>query len=260
MIRALYTGTTGMRVQQHKMDYIGNNIANVSTIGYKRSTPNFKETLYDIMENRPAEAGAAPLVGNGVRVASVRTYFTQGSLTQTNNSLDMALEGPGFFAIDIGEDQATYIRSGNFKLSRLDNGDARLDNWEGYPVLNEYGQPFYFEAQTQEDDILVNQDGTVYSRDQYGAYTYEGRLGIYNFQDPDTLQRVRGSYFIATEDSGPPLQAVGTRVLQRWLEQSNVDMSQEMTDLIMAQRVYQLNSRVVQAADEMEKQANSLRG
>ena len=260
MIRSLYTATSGMRVQQHKMDSIGNNIANASTVGYKNSRPDFKETLYDVMENRPAEAGANLLVGNGVRVGSIQTYFTQGNLQQTNNSLDIALDGPGFFTVGTENGEYLYTRAGNFKLSYLPNGECRLDNREGYPVLDRYGQPFIFDQGTREEDLLIHEDGSVYLHNQYGYGLYQGMLGIYSFVDPNSLQSARGSYFMATDDSGQPALSLDTRVIQGFLEQSNVDLSQEMTDLIMAQRAYQLSSRVVQTADEMEKQANNLRG
>lgn len=260
MIRSLYTATTGMQVQQNKIDSIGNNIANVSTTGYKRSRPDFKETLYDVMELRPREAGPNPIVGNGVRVGSIQTYFTQGNIHPTNVNLNVALKGPGFFAIGPINGEYLYTRDGNFKLSHFPDGEIRLDNWEGYPVLDQYGQPFFFNGGVKEDDILINEDGGLYLKAQDGDIYYQGRLGIYDFMDADGLQATRGSYFIATEESGEPIEAGNTGVIQGYLEQSNVDLSQEMTDLIMAQRAYQLNSRVVQTADDMEKQANSLRG
>lgn len=259
MIRSLYTATTGMRVQQHKIDSIGNNIANVSTTGYKSSRPDFKETLYDVMEIRPAYAQTNLLVGNGVRVGSVQRIFTQGSLKQTGNSLDLALEGLGFFAIGAEDDQTLYTRDGTFKLSYMPDGQARLDNMEGYPILDQYGQPIYFDGDTREENIVINQDGTIYLTDEYGSY-YQGTLGVYSFTDPNSLQSIRASYFMATEGSGDPTPALDTKVIQGYLEQSNVDLSREMTDLIMAQRAYQLNSRMIQTADEMEKQANNLRG
>ncbi len=259
MIRSLYTATTGMRVQQHKIDTIGNNIANISTTGYKSTRPDFKETLYDVMEIRPAHAQANLLVGNGVRVGSVQRIFTQGSLRQTNNKLDLALEGPGFFAIGYEDGQTVYSRNGTFKLSYMPNGLARLDNMEGYPVLDQYGQSILFDGDISEENLIINQDGSIYLTNEYGSF-YQGTLGIYTFADPNSLQSIRASYFMATEASGEPEQALNTRVVQGYLEQSNVDMAQEMTELIMAQRAYQLNSRVIQTADEMEKQANSLRG
>ncbi|NLN40618.1 MAG: flagellar hook-basal body protein [Clostridiales bacterium] len=259
MIRSLYTATTGMRVQQHKIDAIGNNIANVSTTGYKSTRPDFKETLYDVMEVRPAHAQANLLVGNGVRAGTVQRIFTQGALRQTNNRLDLALEGPGFFAVGYEDGQNVYTRDGTFKLSYMPNGQVRLDNMEGYPVLDQYGQPIIFYGDISEDNLTINQDGSIYLTNEYGSF-YQGTLGIYTFADPSSLQSVRASYFMATEGSGQPVQALNTRVIQGYLEQSNVDMAKEMTELIIAQRAYQLNSRVVQTADEMEKQANSLRG
>lgn len=260
MIRALYTGTSGMRVQQHKIDSIGNNIANTQTIGYKRSRPDFKEALYDVIENRPAEAGPSPLVGNGTVVGSVQTYFTQGGLYSTNLSLDLALEGPSFFTVESEDGDYLYTRDGRLKLSHLPGGELRLDDAAGYPVLDQYGQFFIFDGDVREEDISITEYGHVYLNQENGNATYQGSLGIYSFTNPDGLEHLKGPYFTATEESGEPVQALETRVVQGYLEQSNVDLSQEMTELIMAQRAYQLNSRVVQAADEMEKQANNLRG
>lgn len=260
MIRSLYSASSGMRVNQHKMDTIGNNIANASTIGYKSSKPDFKETLYDVMENRPAESNANLLVGNGVRVGSIQTYFSQGNLQGTNNSLDIALEGSGFFTLANENGEYMYTRDGNFKLSHFPNGGARLENREGYPVLDSYGQPFIFEEGSREEDLLINEDGNLYLRNQDGDVLYQGMMGIHSFVDPSGLESARGSYYMATDNSGQPILSTDTRVIQGSLEQSNVELSQEMTDLIMAQRAYQLSSRVVQTADEMEKQANNLRG
>ena len=169
------------------------------------------------------------------------------------------MEGSGFFTIATEDGEELYTRDGTFKLSYLPNGQTRLDNREGYPLLDQYGQPFVFNGHIQEEDLLINQDGSIYLN-QDGNNLYQGTLGIYRFADPGSLQSLRASYFIATEDSGQPIQALDTRVIQGYLEHSNVDLSQEMTDLIMAQRAYQINSRVVHTADEMEKQANNLRG
>ncbi|HZJ58314.1 MAG TPA: flagellar hook-basal body protein [Clostridia bacterium] len=260
MIRALYTGTSGMRVQQHKVDSIGNNIANSQTVGYKRSRPDFKEALYNIIENRPEEAGPNPSVGNGTLVGSVQTHFTQGALHPTNVSLDLALDGPGFLTVESDDGEYLYTRDGSLRLSHLPGGGTRLDNGDGYPVLDQYGQFFVFDSGTREEDISITEYGDVYLNDQDGNATYGGRLGIYGFSDPNGLERINGSYFMANDDSGEPVGSMETKVFQGYLEQSNVDMAREMTDLIIAQRAYQLNSRVVQTADEMEKQANSLRG
>lgn len=260
MIRSLYTGASGMRIQQNKMDFIGDNIANSSTVGFKKSRPDFKEALYDAMYRKPEGEGAIPLVGNGALVKSIQTYFTQGGLQTTNYNLDIALEGPGFFALGSPEGETLYSRNGNLKLSYFPGEGARLENTEGYPVLDGFGQHFIFPEGILEDDILIMQDGSVYLKDEDGDSFYQGTIGLYSFVDPQGLESIDGSYFSATEMSGDPIVSFNTQVIQGCLEQSNVEMAQEMTDLIMAQRAYQLNSRVVQTADEMEKLANNLRG
>jgi flagellar basal-body rod protein FlgG len=175
-------------------------------------------------------------------------------------SLDLALEGPGFFTVESDDGDYLYTRDGRLKLSYLPSGELRLDDAGGYPVLDQDGRYFIFDADVREEDISITQYGHVYLNQQNGNAIYQGRLGVYNFSNPHGLEHMRGPYFTATEESGEPVQALETRVIQGYLEQSNVDLSQEMTELIMAQRAYQLNSRVVQAADEMEKQANNLRG
>ena len=125
--------------------------------------------------------------------------------------------------------------------------------------MDQYGPAYYILWRDISEDILIiNQDGSIYLTNEYGSF-YQGTLGIYTFADPSSLQSVRRLTFMATEGSGQPVQALNTRVIQDF-RAVNVDMAKEMTELIIAQRAYQLNSRVVQTADEMEKQANSLRG
>ncbi|HZJ82307.1 MAG TPA: flagellar hook-basal body protein [Clostridia bacterium] len=260
MIRSLYTATTGMRVQQHKLDSIGNNIANVSTIGYKKTRPNFKDALYDAMGNGREEPGSNLIVGNGVLVDSIQTYFTQGGLDPSDSNLDLSLEGPGFFRKRSSIGQDLFTRDGSFKLGYLPNDDSRLEDSQGNPILDEYGNTIIFSRHTEQEDILIGVDGSILTKNQDGGLTYHSKLGIYNFTDPDGLIRGESGSFIPTDESGPAIVSVEGKVYQGFLERSNVDMSLEMTDLIMAQRAYQFNSRVVQAADDMEKQANSLKG
>lgn len=260
MIRSLYTAASGMRVQQHKIDSIGNNIANVGTTGYKKSQPNFKENLYDTMEIRRNTEPVNLQVGNGVRIGSIQTHFRQGILEQTQNDLDVAIGGSGFFMVQDREGQPLYTRDGRFQISNMPGIGFRLENQEGYPVLNDQGRPIVFYNETRAEDIEIKDDGSIYVQYANVDSTYYGQLGIRTFTNPEGLNRGGGAYFYATETSGPPEPHYDSKILQRYLEFSNVDLAEEMTDMIMAQRAYQLNSRVMQTADEMEKLANNLRG
>ena len=268
MIRALYAAASGMKAYQNEINNIGNNIANVNTVGYKKVRSSFKENLYSAMAVRNEETDEMLQFGNGVRVARNISSFKPGTLKRTDSPLDIAIEGEGFFIVGIldANGQITdrlYTRNGSFRLNALANGQFRLETRDGNPVLNNNGQAIIFNGDIREDDILIKEDGTISINQGYFTYDYT-QLGLATFINPDGLGRAGGSYFYETEQSGAP-QAFGQyggergRILQNHLEISNVDLTEEMTRLIMSQRAYQLNSRVLQTSDEMERLANNLR-
>jgi len=229
-----------MVTQQQNMDIISNNIANTNTTGYKKVRAAFQDLLYSAMEVRRDGQNTNLQVGNASRLAATQRNFEQGALQQTDRPLDFAIDGPGFFAVLHQDGTVRYTRDGSFKISsELVGGQYvnRLVTAQGEYVLDYNGQP-----------IEV---------DDYGLLPY--RLGIVDFPNPEGLAAVGNNQFVETEASGPPMYAGMANVRQGFLEASNVDMAEEVTQMILAQRVYQLSSRMLQAADEMERIANNLR-
>ncbi|MGI6188558.1 MAG: flagellar hook-basal body protein [Caldicoprobacteraceae bacterium] len=240
MIRALYSSASSMAAQQQSMDVISNNIANVNTVGYKKVRVTFQDALYSAMETRRDGQGVNLQVGNGSRAAATQRNFGQGVLQPTNRPLDFAIDGPGFFQILRQDGSVSYTRDGSFQISSELEGDQvvnRLVTVRGEYVLDHSGQP------VEVDDY----------------YSLPYRLRVVSFPNPEGLEAIGNNQFIGTEASGVPVPSYNYDVKQGFLEASNVDMAEEITRMILAQRVYQLSSRVLQAADEMEHIANNLR-
>lgn len=267
MIRALYTAASGMAAQQNNIDVISNNISNVETPGFKKSNTLFKDTLYDAMDiNRPEPVNLQ--VGNGVKVGSLDKSFTQGNIHETNNPMDIAIQGAGFFKLQSGDGIIRYTRDGSFKIAPqfTPNGIVqRLVTAEGYYVVDRYtGQPLEFNLpyQANPNDVVISQEGFVFINDPNGNAIPIGGIDVVQFANPNALEDVGGNMYAlppqGTELTGEEMQS--TSILkQGYLEGSNVQLFEEMTDLIMAQRAYQLNSRVLQSADEIERLANNVR-
>lgn len=265
MLRALYTAASGMTAQQFNIDTISHNLANVNTTAFKRVRPEFQDLLY-LTIRRPVavEKGAAgaPIgidVGLGVRAAGSHTIFQQGSLQPTGNPLDLALSGPGFFVVKGGKgDVSYYTRDGSFKL----DANGNLVTGEGYLVQKEGGGEIKLAGATE---ITVAQDGTVTyltSKDQNPQNA--GKLMLVRFPNPAGLEKVGHNLYRPTSVSGgaTELKEEDRRTVtveQGFLESSNVQVVEEMVSLITAQRAYELNSKAVQAADEMLQIANNLR-
>lgn len=273
MIRGFYSSASGMIAQQTNIDTISNNIANMNTVGYKKAKASFKDAMYTAIENRPQPVNLR--VGNGTRVGAIQRYFHQGIMEPTGGSLDIAIQGPGFFKVDGGNDNILYTRDGNFKLSSEIDGQGavfRLVTSNGHYVLDaDTGQPISFRPYYpqygitfSQDNILISEDGIVSIKDEEGNAYNIGRIAVVSFINPQGLESVGDNmYRMPTADgtvTGPEMEDAESKLMQGFLERSNVDIIDEMTDLIMAQRAYQLSSRVLQTADEMERLANDLRG
>lgn len=259
MIRAFYNAASGMKAQQMSTDVISNNIANVNTPGYKKIRASFQDALYDIMERRPDQQLINLQTGSGVRSGINQMLSGQGALTPTNRKLDFAIQGDGFFWVRGSQNQVYYTRKGDFQLAPLGGGISQLQTSEGMPVLDIYGNPIQFDAAINEENLRIDGDRRIYIRDDQGIWQAHGQLGISTFINPSGLQKVGSGLFIETAASGAPsIQNIGA-VVQGSLERSNVEIAEEMTGLILAQRAYQLNSRVLQTADQMEGLANNLR-
>lgn len=253
MLRALFTGATGMQAQQINVDVIANNLANVSTIGFKKSRADFQELLYETI----IPAGALSAQGNqiptglqigaGVRPASTSRIFTEGEFKRTDNELDVAIEGDGFFQVTLPTGQTAFTRSGAFKI----NSTGEIVTSEGFRITPGITIP------TTALNITIGTDGTV-SVINAGqtAPTTVGTLTLVKFQNPAGLNSVGRNLLLETSASGAPLigtpgtQGFGT-LAQGFVENSNVQVVDELVALIEAQRAYEINSRTVQTADEM---------
>lgn len=261
MIRALYSAASGMTAQQLNVDNIANNLANANTTGYKMRRAQFEDLVYQSMIQPGAAAGSQTVIpaglqlGLGTRAASNEIIFTEGALSQTNNPLDMVIEGKGFFQIRLASGDLAYTRAGNFQLDRSGN----LVTAVGDAVQPQITLP------PNALNITVAQDGTVtYSLPNQTAAQKAGQIQLANFQNPAGMTSLGNSLYQPTDASGEPqignpggAEGLGT-LLQGFTEQSNVDVVAEFVNLIQSQRAYEANSRVVKAADEMYQQVNQV--
>jgi len=250
MIRAFYAAASGMQAQQRSIEVRSNNIANLQTVGFKQSKASFSDLVYDSLI--PAEDGKAGVsLGNGTRVDSIHRDFRQGNLIETGNPLDLAIVGKGFFVVDNGSGERYYTRDGSFKLSVEPQGIYMVSSRGDY-LLDDGGNRIALPS--DRGNMVIDRDGLI--RD---GETVVARIGIVSFQNPEGLEAVGGNLYRQTASSGEP-EPIGTgTILQQYLEGSNVDLLDEMTALLRTHRIFQLNSRVVQTADEMEGTANNLR-
>jgi flagellar basal-body rod protein FlgG len=261
MIRALYSAASGMNAQQMNVDNIANNLANANTTGYKMRRAQFQDLMYQSVLQPGAAAGqqtvvpAGLQVGLGTRAASNEIIFTQGAFSETDNPLDMVIQGPGFFQIQQPNGQLAYTRAGGFQLDR--NGSIVTAN--GNPLQPQITIPP--EAQA----ITIAPDGTVsFTLPNQTATQQAGQIQLANFQNPAGLNSLGSGLYAPTDASGDPIvgapggqEGMGT-LMQGYTEQSNVSVVEEFINLIVAQRGYEANSKVVQAADNMYQQVNNL--
>ncbi len=261
-MRALSVAATGMMAQQLHVEVIANNIANMTTTGYKRHRPEFQDLLYQ-SERRIGAASsqngtvvpAGVQLGLGVKTAAVYRVNEQGPLVNTENTLDLAIQGDGFFVIELPDGRIAYTRSGNFQLSP----EGTIVTADGYTVSPGITVP------NDAVDISINAEGGVYAKIR-GQVELQplGQLQLARFVNPAGLEEIGGNLLVETPASGPAdlgtpgSDGFGT-VLQGFLENSNVNPVQEITALITAQRAYEMNSKVIRAADEMMAATNQMR-
>ena len=276
MMRSLWTAASGMRAQQVNVDTIANNVANINTIGYKSQQASFKSLLYQNLQSKSTnsageEKPVAAEVGLGSRVAAITSTFTNGNLQATENPFCMALEGDGFFQIRTAGGELQYTRDGGFIVSPTAQGNM-LCTTDGNAVLDAYGNQIILPNTQVATDLVVNEDGTIAFPDATGnpailtdANGRPVRFGIYQFNNPAGLAKEGSNNFSVTVASGAAVAENGnatvqqTRVHQYYTEASNVDVAEEMVNLIVAQRAYEMNSKAIQTSDEMMQQANNLR-
>lgn len=253
MMRALNTAATGMAAQQRNIDVISNNMANVNTTGFRKVRAEFQDLMYQTMRapgGTTAAGNTLPTglqVGQGVRNVATQTSFVQGTLTQSDNPLDLAIEGSGFFAVQQPNGSIGYTRAGNFKV----DAQGQLVNVDGFPLQPSIQIPI------DATSVGVSPDGIV-SVTQPGqtVATEVGRLQLATFANVGGLQAMGRSLFTDTAASGqaiistPGQDGLGT-IAGGFLEGANVEIVNEMIDLISSQRAYEINQKVITAADEM---------
>ncbi len=261
MIRALFSAASGMEAQQTNVDNIAHNLANANTVGYKMRRAQFQDLLYQTIVQPGAAAGSQTVVpsglqlGLGTRVVSNEIALSQGSFSSTGNPLDLVIQGRGFFQIRRPSGEIAYSRAGQFHLDR----DGNMVTGEGDPLEPQITIP------SEAQNINIGSDGTV-SFTLPGQTTTQlgGQIQLANFANPAGLNSIGRSLFLPTDASGEPTignpggqEGLGS-LLQGYVEQSNVSVVEEFINMIVSQRAYEANSKVVRAADEMYQQVNNM--
>ncbi|MEW6569694.1 MAG: flagellar basal-body rod protein FlgG [Nitrospirota bacterium] len=261
MLRSLFIAATGMEAQKLNIDVVANNLANVNTVGFKKSRSDFQELIYQEIRApgaTSAEGAQIPSgiqVGLGVKPVAVQKIFTQGDFVSTGNSLDLVIEGNGFFQILMPDGTIGYTRAGAFKL----DSEGRIVNSDGYPLEPGITIP------ENTLSITVSSDGKVTILQAGSATPAEiGQIELARFTNPAGLKAIGKNIYFPTDSSGeaitgnPSTEGFGT-IVQGFLELSNVNVVEEMVNMIISQRAYEINSKAVQTSDEMLQIANNLR-
>ncbi len=262
MIRALFSAGSGMSAQELNIDNIANNLANANTAGFKARRVEFQDLMYQSVIQPGAAAGSQTVVpsglqlGLGTRPVSNEIVYSQGDFQQTGNAYDMVIQGKGFFQIRQTSGDLAYTRAGAFHLDR--NGN--LVTAQGDPLEPQITIPNDAQA------VSVAEDGTVsYTRQGQTAAQIAGQIQLAMFANPAGLNSLGGNLYRPTDASGDPVignpggqEGIGS-LLQGYLESSNVSVVQEFINMIVSQRAYEANSKVVKAADEMYSEVNNLR-
>ncbi len=272
MVRSLWTAATGMIAQQTNIDTIANNLSNVNTTGYKSQANEFKSLLYQNIQTRTTSANgeskpSGAQVGLGVRNASITTLFENGSMLANDSDTAFAISGKGFFSVR-GEDGNTYYtRNGNFQWTVASNGGTMLADTEGRPVLDSLNRPIVLNSTYVASLVSVTNEGEICYPDASNNPRPLGiTIGVHQFTNPGGLERQDSSLYRQTAASGVPINEATnnavekSNILQNFLEGSNVQVVDEMVNMIVAQRAYEMNSKAITASDEMLQQANNLRG
>ncbi len=259
MERALWSSVTGMNAQSLSLDTIANNLANISTAGYKASQIRFQDLLYSQLKSPGAKSGETELptgiqIGYGTRVSEISKDFSQGPLRETGKALDIGIEGQGFFEIILPDGTSAYTRDGSFHTTAA----GEVVTAEGLKVQG-------FDTIDQgTTEITIAPDGNM-TTVVNGVQTPKTRITLVMFQNPEGLRSIGHNLFQPTDASGPaqagnnPGENGSGYLAQRYLEHSNVNPAEEMVNMIVTQRAYEANSKAIKAADEMLEVANGLR-
>ena len=254
MLDSLYIAATGMESQQSYLNVIANNLSNINTNGYKKESVYFqdimnKETLATLQK------GLSSTQGNGASIGKILKEFSVGDLKQTGRSMDLAIQGNGFFEVYLPDGSLAYTRDGNLHLSAEGNLVSRENN-EFSPTI---------QVPSGANQLSIRADGTVTAILSDGDDPVEiGRIELASFANASGLQAIGGNLYIPSEQSGDAYYAIpGEKdtgsLIQGFLESSNVNLVEELTNMVFAQRAYEINSKVIQASDEMLGIINNLR-
>ncbi len=261
MIRALYSAGSGMNAQQMNVDNIANNLANSNTVGFKMRRTQFQDLLYQNFIQPGAAAGSQTIVpsglqlGLGTRPVANEIIFSQGSFMATDNPLDLVIEGRGLFQVRLPSGELAYTRAGTFHLDR----DGNMVTTDGDPLEPQITIP------PEAETVTIAADGTVsYLQPGQTAAQLAGQIQLALFVNPAGMNSIGHSLFTPTDASGEPTvgnpggqEGLGS-LLQGYVEQSNVSVVEEFVNLILSQRAYEANAKVVRAADEMYQQINNV--
>lgn len=258
MIRSLWIAKTGLEAQQIQMDVISNNLANVSTTGFKRSRAVFEDLIYQTLRQPGAQSSQQTQVpsglqiGTGVRPVATERIHTQGNLQQTSNSLDVAIQGSGFFQVLMPDGTTAYTRDGSFQT----DSQGQVVTSSGYPLQPAMTIP------ANSTSVTIARDGTV-SATVAGVSTQIGSLQLATFINPAGLQSQGENLYVETASSGTPNTNVpgtnGTGLLnQGYVETSNVNVVEELVNMIQTQRAYELNSKAITVSDQMLQKLSSM--
>jgi flagellar basal-body rod protein FlgG len=261
MIRALYSAASGMTAQQMNVDNIANNLANANTNGFKMRRTQFQDLLYQSFVQPGAAAGSQTIVpsglqiGLGTRPASNEIIFSQGNFQQTDNPLDLVIQGKGFFQVRLPNGEVAYTRDGGFQLDK----DGNMVTANGNPI-----EPA-ITISSQAQSITIAADGTVsYTQPGQTASQVAGQIQLANFANPAGLNGIGQNLFQQTDASGVPTvgnpggQEGNGTLMQGYVEGSNVSVVEEFINMIVSQRAYEANSKVVKTADEMYQMVNNV--
>lgn len=264
-MRALWTAASGMMAQQLNVDMISNNLSNVNTTAFKKDRLEFKDLLYETMDRASVLNGTGkPVnlqVGHGTMPVATFKNFSKGNFEKTDNPLDFAIDGDAFFVVRGPKGNNVYTRDGSFKIGLTPDGN-KLTTSDGYPVLDQDGNDIILNVDVSK--LNVEADGSMNYVDANGNTVDLGqKIGLVKFQNRAGLESIGGNFYSSNSASGDPVaddQLGDKSVLsQGFLESSNVQVVEEMVKLIVAQRAYEINSKAIQASDEMLSQANNLK-
>ncbi|WP_433943326.1 flagellar basal body rod protein FlgG [Paenibacillus sp. SN-8-1] len=270
MLRSMYSGVSGMRGFQTKLDVIGNNIANVNTVGFKSGRVMFKDIMSQTVSGvtTPVEGTNGGVnskqIGLGTSIGSVDTLHTGGSAMTTNNPLDLRIDGDGFFAVKLSPDQESpfLTRAGDFHMDAARN----LVTSDGMLVLSSEGAPITLDAETTA--FTISQDGTIIQKLGDGTTNSDVKIGVVKVTNPEGLEKVGGSLYRSTPNANLDDLVYTTAnnvtdgtgaMVSGQLEMSNVDLTGEFTEMIVAQRGFQANSRIITTSDEVLQEVVNLK-